>query len=694
MNNKLLNSNNLNRFKLQVLSRSVLLAIVGVAGTYAAGANAAVCEHKIQSEWGTGFVAEVSITNDTSNAIDGWEVSWQYANSARKTNNHWNANISGNNPYTATPSASWNSTIHPGQSVSFGMVVNGPASDVQVTGAVCEDPNKDTDGDGVPDRLDQCDNTPVGDNVDANGCTIEPDSDNDGVPDSVDLCPVTPAGNPVDADGCSLPDADNDGVPDSIDECPNSPAGSRVSAVGCEIEGTFRVDSEGNIVKNGEILPVQCGSWFGLEGQHEPSNNPTNAGGAPMELFAGNMWWANGGSGTGRTIEQTMQEIKAKGITVVRLPIAPQTLDENDPQGKGFSQEGGVLKNHESVRQNNAREAMTDFIKLADQHDIQVLVDIHSCSNYVGWRAGRLDSAPPYVDKDREGYDFTREDYSCGAGGDGVTVHAYNEEVWLDNLREIAGLSEELGVDNIIGIDLFNEPWDYTWQEWKTLAENAYTAINEVNPDILMFVEGIGSATSDGVVSDHGDAASNPNWGENLFEQQSNPLNIPKDRLVFSPHTYGPSVYVQNHFLDASQPQCDDLEGDAAGNADCNIVIDSAKLKAGWDEHFGYLRDQGYAVVVGEFGGNMDWPNKTRQAEKQMWNHITTDVDRQWQSTLVDYMSDKNIQGCYWSINPESGDTGGWYEHSYDPISNTADWGKWLDFDPRKTELLHLLWGM
>ncbi|MBB5212749.1 aryl-phospho-beta-D-glucosidase BglC (GH1 family) [Microbulbifer hydrolyticus] len=458
------------------------------------------------------------------------------------------------------------------------------------------------------------------------------------------------------------------------------------------------MDTSGNITKNGEVIPMNCGSWFGLEGRHEPSDDATNPSGAPMELYVGNTFWANGGSGTGRTIQQTMSEITAMGVNVVRFPVAPQTLDPNDPQGTG-----AVLKNHESVLVPNARQAMEEFIIAADANNIEVMLDIHSCSNYLGWRAGRLDARPPYVDRDREMYDYPREDSSCAATNnpDGVTrIQEYNRDIWLDNLRELASLEQQLGVDNIIGIDIFNEPWDYTWEEWKGLVEDAYVAINEVNQDTLLFVQGI-SATADNqdgtpdtiTQVPHGDESTNPNWGENLFEAGNNPPDIPKDRLVWSPHTYGPSVFVQKGFMDvAAQPECEGLEGDAAGDADCNIVLDAELLRQGWEEHFGYLRDLGYAVVVGEFGGNMDWPAKATLRDQARWDHITPGIDQEWQDLFVDYMVEENIQGCYWSINPESGDTGGWYGHAYDPVSNTTGWGEWLDFDQRKTNLLNRLW--
>ena len=91
----------------------------------------------------------------------------------------------------------------------------------------------DSDGDGVPDYLDKCPNTPKGVAVDASGCPI--DSDGDGVPDYLDKCPNTPRGVTVDASGCPI-DSDGDGVPDTLDKCPNTPKGCKVDAVGCPID--------------------------------------------------------------------------------------------------------------------------------------------------------------------------------------------------------------------------------------------------------------------------------------------------------------------------------------------------------------------------------------------------------------------------------------------------------------------------
>ena len=104
------------------------------------------------------------------------------------------------------------------------------------------DRSRDSDGDGIPDALDQCAGTPAGVKVGADGCPL--DADGDGVPDSLDRCPGTAPGVSVGADGCPL-DADGDGVPDDRDQCPGTPRGVAVGANGCPL------DSDGDGVPDG-----------------------------------------------------------------------------------------------------------------------------------------------------------------------------------------------------------------------------------------------------------------------------------------------------------------------------------------------------------------------------------------------------------------------------------------------------------
>ena len=101
---------------------------------------------------------------------------------------------------------------------------------------------RDTDGDGVPDRIDACPATPKGAHVDAKGCPL--DSDHDGVFDGLDACPDTPRGCVVDARGCSV-DGDGDGVCDGLDKCADTPKGASVDSVGCPL------DSDGDGVFDG-----------------------------------------------------------------------------------------------------------------------------------------------------------------------------------------------------------------------------------------------------------------------------------------------------------------------------------------------------------------------------------------------------------------------------------------------------------
>jgi outer membrane protein OmpA-like peptidoglycan-associated protein/opacity protein-like surface antigen len=91
----------------------------------------------------------------------------------------------------------------------------------------------DTDNDGVADYLDKCPNTPNGVKVNMSGCPV--DSDKDGVADYLDKCSGTPANVKVDANGCPL-DSDGDGVADYLDKCPGTPKNMKVDANGCPMD--------------------------------------------------------------------------------------------------------------------------------------------------------------------------------------------------------------------------------------------------------------------------------------------------------------------------------------------------------------------------------------------------------------------------------------------------------------------------
>lgn len=149
---------------------------------------------------------------------------------------------------------------------------------VQLTGVIefALGKAKDSDGDGVKDKKDECPDTPAGVQVDEKGCPL--DRDGDGVPDYKDDCPDE-AGSPAlngcpdrDGDGVidknddcpdvpgllkfkGCPDTDEDGVPDPKDKCPNTPKGCPVNEVGCPL------DSDGDgVIDCQDRCPTEAGS--------------------------------------------------------------------------------------------------------------------------------------------------------------------------------------------------------------------------------------------------------------------------------------------------------------------------------------------------------------------------------------------------------------------------------------------------
>ncbi|MGW3032526.1 glycoside hydrolase family 6 protein [Streptomyces sp. NPDC001178] len=111
-------------------TRTALLAALAlVAGT--AGAATAVVpgdvsaasvpctvEYKVQNDWGSGFTAAVTVTNNSA-AKSSWAVKWSYAGN-QKITNFWNSKISQSGAAVTAANESYNATLATGDSVSFG----------------------------------------------------------------------------------------------------------------------------------------------------------------------------------------------------------------------------------------------------------------------------------------------------------------------------------------------------------------------------------------------------------------------------------------------------------------------------------------------------------------------------------------------------------------------------------------------
>jgi len=211
----------------------------------------------------------------------------------------------------------------------------------------------------------------------------------------------------------------------------------------------------------------------------------------------------------------------------------------------------------------------------------------------------------------------------------------YSEERWIQDWVMLA--ERYKGNDTVIGFDLHNEPHgSATWgsgdpaTDWRLAAERAGNAVLAVNPGLLIIVEGVEKVQDDWYW-----------WGGNLMGARQDPvrLDVP-NQLVYSTHVYGPGVYPQPWFSAPDFP--DNLSGI-------------------WDTHWGYLAREGIApVLLGEFGGRS----------------VGEDKEGIWQRTLVSYIRENNISYIYWTINPDSGDTGGLLLDD------------WQSIDPEKQALL------
>ena len=222
-------------------------------------------------------------------------------------------------------------------------------------------------------------------------------------------------------------------------------------------------------------------------------------------------------------------------------------------------------------------------------------------------------------------FDHHRPD--CQAISEKWYTASYSEQDWINDLKFVA--TEFSSNSNFLGLDLKNEPhtsidWgsDNQSRDWRLAAERAGSAVNQVNPNILIFVEGTtgGNPTCS-------DNSLNYYWGENFQPIKCFPIRpqfIPANKLVLSPHVYGPDVSPQSEFNTSDFPN---------------------NLTAWWQTKFGFTIDDNYTLAIGEFGGQY---GRKEAKEKAVFDK------------LIEFMKNKKVcNWFYWSWNSNSGDTGG-----------------------------------
>ncbi|PZF82054.1 hypothetical protein C1I99_31675 [Micromonospora deserti] len=84
------------------------------------------------SDWGTGWEGKYTITNGGSSTITGWQVAFTLP-TGTTLGSYWDATVSSAGQRHTFTNRSWNGTIAPGASVSFGFLATGSGSPTDCT---------------------------------------------------------------------------------------------------------------------------------------------------------------------------------------------------------------------------------------------------------------------------------------------------------------------------------------------------------------------------------------------------------------------------------------------------------------------------------------------------------------------------------------------------------------------------------
>ena len=291
-----------------------------------------------------------------------------------------------------------------------------------------------------------------------------------------------------------------------------------------------------------------------------------------------------------RNLQDMMVQMRGAGFNVLRLPFSNQSLD--DP---GCTPKGIDYRKNPDLRGLRGLALLDKVVDEAARLGLWVILDRHS----------------PAPD----------------VRGDLWYTNQVPESRWISDWQMLA--RHYLRNRAVIGADLDNEPHgSATWgdgnvsTDWRLAAELAGDAVLAANPHWLIFVQGIQYFRGDQYW-----------WGGQLLGATQYPVRLTHpEKLVYSPHDYGPSVSQQAWFHSSDFPR---------------------NLPQIWDRHWGDLVAQGTPVLVGEFSSRS----------------VGQDYEGIWQRSLVSYLNEHGIGSIYWSWNPDSNDTGGMLEQDWTTLN-------------------------
>ncbi len=290
-----------------------------------------------------------------------------------------------------------------------------------------------------------------------------------------------------------------------------------------------------------------------------------------------------------RDYKEMLAQIKQQGYNLIRLPYSVQALSSTNISGVDFS-----IGSNQELYGKTPLEVMDLVIAEAQKQGLMILLDSHRLRDYTSTNT-KIEEL---------WYD-----------------NQFSEAAWIKTWTDLAKRYKTR--TNVIGADLKNEPhgqarWGNNSQstDWRLAAERCGKAIQAVNANWLIVVEGVGNVPEQN------------QWywdGGNLEGVKQNPVRLTvSKKVVYSPHEYGPGVYNASWFSDPTFPN---------------------NMPTRWETGFNYIVTQKIApVLIGEFGGrNVDSSSK----------------EGIWQRRFVDFIAQKGLSFTYWSWNPNSADTGG-----------------------------------
>lgn len=362
-----------------------------------------------------------------------------------------------------------------------------------------------------------------------------------------------------------------------------------------------------------KLIAAPASATKGDDWLHTSGNKILDSSNKQVWLTGLNWFGYNTGTNTfdglwNSNLETTVKGIADHGFNLIRVPISAELILQwkkgEYPKANYNNADNPVLNSM------NSQEIFDYFLRLCADNGIKVMPDIHS------------------AETDAQGHNVNLWYTNKISVNDFYSALEYIADRYKNN-------------DTIIALDLKNEPhgkpnegssaaiWNNSSaaNNWKYVAETAAKKVLAKNPNLLIMVEGteIYSKKSGSYTSTNSADYYFNWWGGNLRGVKDYPINLGsnQNKLVYSPHDYGPLVYEQPWFSG-------------------NFTYDSL-MKDCWKDNWLYIHTGNTApLLIGEWGGKIDNGKNSK-----------------WLGYMQQLIKNYHLNHTFWCLNANSGDTGG-----------------------------------